>query len=133
MIDTIFSCRESKVLKRTIQCSVLNGGIFLASIMLFDYGILPFLNFVLQMIFGENTSTSGTIWSWTRPFLVCIFQAIWVMPLFLLSKCVNCLWFQVSSIEIYSISSSKVKIQFLLNVFQWRHVFFVDLLLICRI
>lgn len=109
-VRTLKAHEESKVLKRTIQCSVLNGGIFLASIMLFDYGILPFLNFVLQMIFGENTSTSGTIWSWTRPFLVCIFQAIWVMPLFLLSKCVNCLWFQDIADNAYRYSRGRPQI-----------------------
>ncbi|XP_011494641.1 PREDICTED: etoposide-induced protein 2.4 isoform X3 [Ceratosolen solmsi marchali] len=56
--------RESKVLKRTIQCCALNGGMGM------------------------------TVWSWTKPFLTITFSTMWVLPLFLLSRIVNSLWFQ---------------------------------------
>lgn len=90
--------RESKVLKRTIQCCVLNGGIFLLSIWLFEYGLLPSINHILRLIFGEESFMRRLIWSWIQPLLSFVFKTIWVLPLFFLSKVINSLWFQVSTI-----------------------------------
>ncbi|XP_018327393.1 etoposide-induced protein 2.4 homolog isoform X2 [Agrilus planipennis] len=85
---------ESKVLKRTIQCCALNGGVFLLSILLFEWGLLPSLNFVLQKIFGKDSFMGNLVWSWMEPILSFTFKTFWVVPLFLLSKVVNSLWFQ---------------------------------------
>lgn len=85
---------ESKVLKRTLQCCALNGGVFLLSILLFEYGFLPGFSFVLSIIFGQESFMRNFIWSWMEPVLTFIFKSLWVIPLFLLSKVVNSLWFQ---------------------------------------
>ncbi|XP_076685093.1 EI24 domain-containing protein tank isoform X1 [Andrena cerasifolii] len=85
--------RESKVLKRTIQCCMLNGGVFWASILIFECGLLPFLKYLLTIIFGHSPM-GMTVWSWTKPFLSLTFGTVWVLPLFLLSRIVNSLWFQ---------------------------------------
>ncbi|XP_043683763.1 etoposide-induced protein 2.4 homolog isoform X1 [Vespula pensylvanica] len=86
--------RESKVLKRTIQCCALNGGVFWASILIFECGLLPFLKYLLTIIFGHSPGMGVTVWSWTKPFLSLTFGTVWVLPLFLLSRIVNSLWFQ---------------------------------------
>lgn len=86
--------RESKVLKRTIQCCALNGGVFWASILIFEGGLLPFLKYLLSIIFGHSPTMGMIVWSWTKPFLSLTFGTVWVLPLFLLSKVVNSLWFQ---------------------------------------
>ncbi|XP_034193124.1 EI24 domain-containing protein tank isoform X1 [Osmia lignaria lignaria] len=86
--------RESKVLKRTIQCCALNGGVFWASILIFECGILPLLKYLLSIIFGHSPTMGMTVWSWTKPFLSLTFGTVWVLPLFLLSRIVNSLWFQ---------------------------------------
>lgn len=86
--------RESKVLKRTVQCCALNGGVFWASILIFEYGLLPFLQYLLNIIFGHSPGMALTVWSWTHPFLSLTFGTVWVLPLFLLSRIVNSLWFQ---------------------------------------
>lgn len=86
--------RESKVLKRTIQCCALNGGVFWASILIFECGLLPFLKYLLSIIFGHSPGMGTTVWSWTKPFLSLTFGTVWVLPLFLLSRIVNSLWFQ---------------------------------------
>ncbi|KAG5887751.1 hypothetical protein JTB14_016103 [Gonioctena quinquepunctata] len=85
---------ESKVTKRIIQCGVLNGGIFLLSILLFEYGLLPSLNKLFGLIFGRESFMGKLVWSWIEPILLLIFRTVWVIPLFLLSKIVNALWFQ---------------------------------------
>ncbi|KAL7294344.1 etoposide-induced protein 2.4 homolog [Trichogramma pretiosum] len=86
--------RESKVLKRTIQCCALNGGLCWASIIVFEYIVLPSLKYILTTIFGQSPGMGMLIWSWTKPFLSITFSTIWVLPLFILSKVVNSLWFQ---------------------------------------
>uniref|UniRef100_A0A1L8DK14 Putative p53-mediated apoptosis protein n=2 Tax=Nyssomyia neivai TaxID=330878 RepID=A0A1L8DK14_9DIPT len=84
---------ESMVWKRVLQCCALNGGIFWASIAIFEYLVLPALATILTYIFSE-ASFGMTVWGWMQPFLSLIFQTFWVLPLFILSKIVNSLWFQ---------------------------------------
>lgn len=85
---------EHKIYKKIIHCAILNGGIFLFSLILFDYGILPGLKFLFTFIFGETSFMGRLMWSWIEPILSFVFKSIWVVPLFLLSKAVNSLWFQ---------------------------------------
>lgn len=91
--DNVKRKEESKVLHRVLQCCLLNGGVFMLSILLFEYGILPGLNFCLSYLFS-NSGTVATIWGWMKPSLSLLFHSFWVAPLFLLSKIVNSLWFQ---------------------------------------
>ncbi|XP_012280388.1 etoposide-induced protein 2.4 homolog isoform X2 [Orussus abietinus] len=86
--------RESKILKRMVQCCALNGGIFWLSILVFEYGLLPFLKYILTIIFGHSSGVGTVVWSWMRPVLSFTFGTMWVLPLFLLSRIVNSLWFQ---------------------------------------
>lgn len=84
---------ESKVLHRVLQCCLLNGGVFMLSILMFEYGVLPGLNYFLSYLFS-NSGTVATVWGWMKPSLSLLFHSFWVAPLFLLSKIVNSLWFQ---------------------------------------
>lgn len=86
--------RKSMVIRRTLQCCALNGGVFWASIAIFEYGLLPFVKYLLTIIFGHSPGMALFVWSWIQPFLSLTFGTIWVLPLFLLSKIVNSLWFQ---------------------------------------
>ncbi|KAF4524334.1 hypothetical protein B566_EDAN015887 [Ephemera danica] len=80
---------EPKVLERVLQCCALNGGVFWLSILVFEYVLLPVVRFVLQIL-----GTDKFVWSWIQPLLSWTFGAVWVLPLFLLSKAINSLWFQ---------------------------------------
>ncbi|KAM0733388.1 Etoposide-induced protein 2.4-like protein [Formica fusca] len=86
--------RKSMVMRRTLQCCALNGGVFWASTAVFEYGLLPFVKYSLTVLFGHSPGMALIVWSWIQPFLSLIFGTIWVLPLFLLSKIVNSLWFQ---------------------------------------
>lgn len=89
--------RESKVLTRVLQSCILNGFIFLLSILIFEYALLPAVKYLITVVFGHDPGVAHSVWAWMQPFLSMTFKMIWVLPLFLLSKLVNSLWFQVSS------------------------------------
>lgn len=89
--------REPRILHRTLQCSILNGGVFCLSIFAFYGAVLPFIEALLTFgfSFGGQLSAAKWVWSWTSPVLSATFSALWILPLFVLSKFVNCFWFQV--------------------------------------
>ncbi|XP_014678610.1 PREDICTED: etoposide-induced protein 2.4 homolog [Priapulus caudatus] len=82
-----------KLFHRIIQCCALNGGVFWLSIVIFYKLVLPFLHFVTHFFLSE-AALHSTVWSYVAPSLSYTFSALWVLPLFLLSKIVNSLWFQ---------------------------------------
>nr|CAG4641706.1 EOG090X06IP [Eurycercus lamellatus] len=87
---------EPAILKRTLQCSFLNGGLFCLSIFAFNGVVLPLIEALLTYSFsiGGQLDAAKWVWSWTSPVLSATFSALWILPLFLLSKFMNCLWFQ---------------------------------------
>ncbi|KAJ0175537.1 hypothetical protein K1T71_008696 [Dendrolimus kikuchii] len=86
--------QESKVLTRVLQSCILNGFIFLLSILIFEYALLPAVKYLITVVFGHDPGVAHNVWAWMQPFLSMTFRMIWVLPLFLLSKLVNSLWFQ---------------------------------------
>lgn len=93
--DFIFH-RESNLLKRIFQCCLLNGGFFGLSIILFEYVLLPIIRLFLSWMFTRNPGNGAIIGNYIVTFLSILFGMVWIMPLFILSKVVNSLWFQVS-------------------------------------
>lgn len=85
---------KPKILHRILQCCALNGGVFGLSILVFHHGVIPWLQVLMGTLFGASPGLSSVVWSWMKPVLLCTFSALWVLPLFLLSKVVNSLWFQ---------------------------------------
>lgn len=85
---------EPRVVHRILQCCALNGGVFWISILAFHGLFLPALSSLTHLIFGGSPVLAVTVWSWMKPTLSYTFGALWVLPLFVLSKIVNGLWFQ---------------------------------------
>nr|CAG4649342.1 EOG090X06IP [Scapholeberis mucronata]SVE93626.1 EOG090X06IP [Scapholeberis mucronata] len=87
---------EPRILHRTLQCSLLNGGVFCFSIFAFNGVVLPLIEALLtfSFSFGGQLNAAQWVWSWTSPVLSATFSALWILPLFVLSKFVNCFWFQ---------------------------------------
>lgn len=80
---------KSNVTVRLLQCCALNGGIFLLSILFFDYILMAYLKNVITFFMGQST-----IWNYIQTTLSWIFSFIWIVPLFVLSKIINTFWFQ---------------------------------------
>jgi len=80
---------KSNVSTRVFQCCALNGGIFLLSILFFDYVLVPVLHGAITYFMGQSS-----VWSFIQTTLQTIFSFIWVVPLFVLSKIINTFWFQ---------------------------------------
>ncbi|KAL3266975.1 hypothetical protein HHI36_011124 [Cryptolaemus montrouzieri] len=98
---------QSKVWTRICHCSFMNGGVFLFSIFLFNYVLLPCLNSSIHYIFGNDSFMARLTWLWIEPILSLTFATIWTAPLFLLSKAVNSLWFQDIADSAYRSSRGK--------------------------
>ncbi|KAK9875780.1 hypothetical protein WA026_009572 [Henosepilachna vigintioctopunctata] len=81
---------------RTSIClsSFMNGGVFLFSILLFNYLLLPSIKLVCNMVFQEESLMSRLALEWIEPVISLVFTSIWVVPLFVISRAVNNLWFQ---------------------------------------
>ncbi|CAH1796277.1 unnamed protein product [Owenia fusiformis] len=84
---------EPKVLHRIFLCCAWNGGIFWLSIIAFNGLLLPCIRFLLYFVYS-GSSKQNFVWSWMGPLLSWIFSALWILPLFVISKIVNSLWFQ---------------------------------------
>ncbi|XP_055330949.1 etoposide-induced protein 2.4 homolog [Paramacrobiotus metropolitanus] len=83
-----------KIRKRILQCCLLNGGVFLASIFVFNHMILPILEIVTHLMLGHEEGIRSTVWSWLSFMSSWLFKFLWILPLFILSKVVSFIWFQ---------------------------------------
>ncbi|KAK6173145.1 hypothetical protein SNE40_016658 [Patella caerulea] len=91
--DTVKESSEPKVTQRIALCCAWNGGVCLMSIFIFNYCVLPIIFWVTEIV-SARAGSSNTVWSWLSVLLSATFDALWILPLFVLSKIVNCFWFQ---------------------------------------
>lgn len=82
---------ETTVTHRIFQCCILNGVVFGLSLVFFNYLLLPLLKRGVGLFVDDG---AGTVWRYAQPTLTIIFDMLWVLPLFVLSRIINTVWFQ---------------------------------------
>lgn len=102
-ISRLFCSRKTNsVGARVFQCSLLNGGIFLLSILFFDYALIPALKMLMVLLLGDSPT-----WGWIQMTLSWIFSTFWILPLFLLSKIINTFFWQDIADQIFEFRKGK--------------------------
>ncbi|XP_064650832.1 etoposide-induced protein 2.4 homolog [Lineus longissimus] len=84
---------EPKVLQRIVLCCAWNGGVFWASMLIFNSLLMPLIHYMTELLFNSSSS-QNLVWARLGPMLSWTFSTLWVLPLFILSKIVNSLWFR---------------------------------------
>eukprot|EP00484_Ammonia_sp_Unknown_P025784 CAMPEP_0197037180 /NCGR_PEP_ID=MMETSP1384-20130603/14450_1 /TAXON_ID=29189 /ORGANISM="Ammonia sp." /LENGTH=434 /DNA_ID=CAMNT_0042467445 /DNA_START=24 /DNA_END=1325 /DNA_ORIENTATION=+ len=85
----IYVVTSPLIRKRYFQCFVLNGIIFIGSIIALNYIVIPIFVFLLQLAGFSSASTE-----WAEFAVDTLYKAIWVLPLYIFSFVVNSLWYQ---------------------------------------
>ncbi|TRY63687.1 hypothetical protein TCAL_13132 [Tigriopus californicus] len=107
------TAHEPSLLHRTLKCCLFNGGFFWLSILIFEQLVLPVITW-LALSLGEIPADS---WAhWMQPVLSLIFSTFWVLPLFLLSKVVNAIWFQDIANSAFKFSQGRPQMMSSLSV-----------------
>jgi hypothetical protein len=83
---------QRKLRKRLGESCLLNGLFLLLCILVFNYILMPFLNWTVYKILNENSYNRMN--NFLNSFLYYLFSFVWIMPVFLLSKLFNVLSYQ---------------------------------------
>lgn len=65
-----------------------------ASILMFEYALIPLLQWLIGLSLSFDDDLTSSVWFWLRPILSYTFGALWILPLFCLSRVINIFWFQ---------------------------------------
>lgn len=89
---------------RTIQCFVLNGVIFLGSIILFTQVVSPLLRFVLSLAIEPGSIDEDKILDAYFAGLSILYHILWIYPIYCLSFILNTVMYQDLADEAFAIS-----------------------------
>ncbi|CAK9004665.1 unnamed protein product [Durusdinium trenchii] len=85
-----FLARSETIRFRTLQCFVLNGVIFLGSILLFNFAVEPALNVLKRLVQEEE--------AWATDFIATSFSVLykvfWIYPIYCISFVLNTVMYQ---------------------------------------
>ncbi|KAI8847689.1 hypothetical protein BC829DRAFT_476012 [Chytridium lagenaria] len=91
------------------KCLILNGAIFLGSILLFDYAIAPLAHHLASSATAISPDIDPTLHIVPAPkisgFLEGLYYLLWVYPLYVISFALNSLWYQSIADRSFSIIS----------------------------
>ncbi|XP_066928005.1 etoposide-induced protein 2.4 homolog [Clytia hemisphaerica] len=88
--------KKVQILPLLAQSCLLNGGALLVSVLVFEGYIIPAVQYIMVFVssfFIRDNGLQSSLWSYVEPVMKYTFQYLWVIPLFWLSKILNCIWF----------------------------------------
>ncbi|CAK0785578.1 hypothetical protein CVIRNUC_008788 [Coccomyxa viridis] len=83
-----FFVHDPRILRKTGECFGLNGLIFLGSILLWDYGLSPGMQWLLRAV----GSTAGA--EYILACLQAVYILLWLLPVYCISFALSCVWYQ---------------------------------------
>jgi hypothetical protein len=83
---------SEKLYQRLLQSCILNGIFLLLCILLFNYLLIPVLNWMAYTLISERNH--NLITDYLNPSIQLLFSFVWILPVFLLSKIFNVLCHQ---------------------------------------
>mmetsp|Transcript_97985 Transcript_97985/g.204401 ORF Transcript_97985/g.204401 Transcript_97985/m.204401 type:complete len:340 (-) Transcript_97985:152-1171(-) len=100
----IFLVKSETIRSRTLQCMMLNGVIFLGSIMLFSWVIEPALRGMRSLVPEEEAWVAD----WMGSFFSTMYQVLWIYPIYCISFVLNTVMYQEIADSALSLRKAKV-------------------------
>ncbi|XP_055371283.1 etoposide-induced protein 2.4 homolog [Condylostylus longicornis] len=116
---------EPKIMRQVWKCCMLNGGCTWFVIFIFQYGVLNVIKFLIN---------DEVVWKWLSSILSIVFGMAYVMPIFILSKIVNGLWFQDIADSVYKFRKGRPQLipSFSKLIADFIFSLFVQMLFLCQ-
>jgi etoposide-induced 2.4 mRNA len=111
----VFFLTSNRLRVRFVQCLVLNGGIFLSSVLIAEHALAPLLNLLLAVGGGgpavlSRGSSGGmlpAVPGGLSSLLLYVYYLVWVYPLYCISFILNSIWYQSIAEEAFSASGHR--------------------------
>lgn len=88
----VFFVHDHRILKKVAQCFVLNGVIFLGSILFLQHVLKPATHWLLYV--SMQNWAPALLLDATNSFMMALYTWLWLFPAYTISLLVNCLWYQ---------------------------------------
>ena len=96
--------RSPKVRSKLVQCLLLNGLIFLGSILVFHWILGPLLSRIISTVLPQRNA-APEIGSIISLWVSWVYYSLWIAPLYIMTFILNTLWYRdiaVESVEFFS-------------------------------
>jgi etoposide-induced 2.4 mRNA len=101
--------------KRIVKCAVLNGVIFLGSLIFFEFVVMRVIHLFRDHLVSMTGATAET-WSQHQTvgnvvdgLVFCLYQTLWTVPIYCLSFILNMIWYQEIADHAFAMEIGKPK------------------------
>ncbi|KAG5176945.1 etoposide-induced protein 2.4-domain-containing protein [Tribonema minus] len=88
-----YAIKSEKIRKASSRCIVLNGVLFIGSIVLLHSGLLPLLHKAGGLVLGARGDVASAAHTVVEAAVGALYQAFWITPLYLISLLMNTIWY----------------------------------------
>lgn len=108
----IFFVNSETVGVNTAKCALLNGLIFVGSIQLFDWLLMPVIH-IIPHVFLELRDGSGGVWvtSLIDWLVFTVYHLLWLFPVYCISFILSTIWYQEIADQVYLLTEGKAAVR----------------------